>query len=89
MQRCVFYKDMSGTVQNMTAKQFAEKMQVNYRTALRWLESGIVPGAKRTQSPVGEYWEVPATAVEMKRPKSGRKVKKEAATKDQTTDSAS
>jgi predicted site-specific integrase-resolvase len=60
-------------LQTMTAKQFAEKMEINYRTALRWLENGIVPGAARRSSPVGEFWEIPAAAVEMERPKSGRK----------------
>ncbi len=74
MQRCVFYKNMSKSIsQTMTAKQFAEKMEINYRTALRWLENGIVPGAERKNSPVGEFWEVPAAAVAMERPKAGRK----------------
>lgn len=57
--------------QPMTAKQFAERMAVNYRTALNWLEAGLVPGAERKQSPVGEYWEIPHTALKMERPKRG------------------
>jgi predicted site-specific integrase-resolvase len=60
----------------MTAKQFATKMEVNYRTALNWLEAGLVPGAVRKASPIGEYWEVPASASGMVRPKLGRKAKK-------------
>ncbi len=63
----------------MTAKQFAEKMKVNYRTALRWLENGLVQGAERKSSPVGEYWDIPAAALELERPKPGRKAKKEKA----------
>ena len=59
----------------MTAKQFAEKMGINYRTALRWLESGIVAGAERKKSPIGDYWEVPALAIETTRPKPGPKKK--------------
>jgi predicted site-specific integrase-resolvase len=55
----------------MTAKQFAEQMNVNYRTALNWLEDGIVPGAERRTSPIGEYWEIPDTALSMERPKRG------------------
>jgi hypothetical protein len=61
---------------NMTAKQFAEKMQINYRTALRWLEDGLVNGAVRKDSPVGAYWDIPAAALEMERPKPGPKPKK-------------
>jgi hypothetical protein len=55
----------------MTAKQFAEQMKVNYRTALNWLEASLVPGAERKPSPVGEYWEIPDTALKMERPKRG------------------
>jgi predicted site-specific integrase-resolvase len=54
----------------MTTKQFAEKMGVNYRTALNWLEAGLVPGAERRTSPL-EYWEIPETALKMERPKRG------------------
>ena len=57
----------------MTAKQFAEEMDVNYRTALNWLEAELVPGAERKPSPVGEYWEIPETALKMERPKPGPK----------------
>jgi hypothetical protein len=59
----------------MTARQFAGRMDVHYRTALNWLEGGLVPGAQRKSSPVGEYWEVPEAALKMKRPKSGPKPK--------------
>ena len=65
----------------MTAKQFAEQMRVNYRTALNWLEARLVPGAERKPSPVGEYWEIPESALKMERPKPGPKPKAEAATK--------
>ncbi len=57
----------------MTARQFAERMGVNYRTTLNWLEAGLVPGAARKPSPVGEYWEIPETAQRMARPKPGPK----------------
>ncbi len=55
----------------MTAKQFAEQMSINYRTALNWLEANLVPGAERKPSPVGEYWEIPDTALKMERPRRG------------------
>ena len=59
------------TVRMMTARQFAEQMSINYRTALNWLEASLVPGAERKPSPVGEYWEIPDTALKMERPKRG------------------
>ena len=59
----------------MTAKQFAEEMKVNYRTALNWLEADLVPGAERRVSPIGEYWEIPETALGMERPRPGPKPK--------------
>lgn len=59
----------------MTAKQFAEQMSVNYRTALNWLEAGLVPGAERKSSPIGEYWEISDAALKMVRPKPGPKPK--------------
>src|SRR4051794_13292708 len=59
----------------MTAKQFAEQMAINYRTALNWLEAGLVPGAERRSSPIGEYWEIPEAALTMDRPKPGPKPK--------------
>lgn len=59
----------------MTAKQFAAEMGINYRTALNWLDAGLVPGAERKKSPVGDYWEIPSTALKMERPKPGPKKK--------------
>lgn len=61
----------------MTAKQFAEKMEINYRTALRWLDNGLVEGAERKKSPIGDYWEIPASALNMERPKPGPKGNKQ------------
>jgi hypothetical protein len=57
----------------MTARRFAEQMDINYRTALNWLEAGLVPGAERKQSLAGDHWEIPEAALEMKRPKRGPK----------------
>lgn len=61
----------------LTAKQFAERMRVHYRTALNWLSQGLVPGAELKDSPIGEYWEIPETALKMERPKPGPKKSKE------------
>ncbi len=65
----------------MTAKQFAAKMKINYRTALNWLEAGRVQGAERKQSPIGEYWEIPESALEMERPRPGPKPKNQTSIK--------
>jgi len=62
---------MSNDLPLMTTKQFAEKMGVNYRTALNWLEAGLVPKAKKRSSLVGEHWEIPEIALQMERPKRG------------------
>lgn len=64
-----------GKVEMMTTRQFAERMEINYRTALNWLEAGLVPGAERKVSLIGEYWEIPSTALTMDRPKRGPKKK--------------
>ena len=61
--------------QMLTAKQFAERMDINYRTALNWLEAEIVPGAERKESLVGSHWEIPLDALKMERPKPGPKPK--------------
>jgi hypothetical protein len=65
----------------MTAKQFAEQMKINYRTALNWLDAQLVPGAQRKPSPVGEYWEIPEAALTMQRPKPGPKASKKGSKK--------
>ncbi len=64
---------MSKKPSMLIAKTFAEEMNIDYRTALNWLKAGLVPGAERKASPVGEYWEIPATALKMERPKPGPK----------------
>lgn len=59
----------------MTARQFAEAMGVEYRTVVRWLSDGLVPGAELKEVMPGvKWWEIPESAVEeMERPKAGRK----------------
>jgi hypothetical protein len=54
-----------------TVKNFAQKMDVSERTVRYWLKAGIVPGAKKRQSPAGEWWEIPVRALKMNRPKMG------------------
>jgi hypothetical protein len=60
----------------LTAREFAAEMGVHYRTALRWIVAGLVPGATLRSSPFGDYWEIPATALSMERPRTGPKPSK-------------
>lgn len=57
----------------LTARQFSEQMEVHYRTVLTWLARGLVPGAYKAQTIAGEHWEIPTSALGMKKPKVGRK----------------
>lgn len=55
-----------------TLEQIAQHLGVNARTVRRYLEQGLVPGAKRT---TGRHWRVPGTAPQVARllaVKSGR-----------------
>lgn len=66
------------TVEMISTIDFAARMKINYRTALNWLNSGIVPGAVLRKLPSSNisYWEIPSTAVQMAPPRRGPKVKK-------------
>jgi len=56
----------------MTAVVFAEKMDVNYTTVMRWLRNGIVPGAEQIEPVPGmRVWQIPESALQMKMPKPG------------------
>jgi len=58
----------------MTARQFAEAMGVEYRTVVRWLSEGIVPDAELKEVMPGvKWWEIKETALQMDRPKAGRR----------------
>jgi predicted site-specific integrase-resolvase len=67
----------------MNAKKFAEAMEVEYATVIRWLKAGLVPGAElREVMPGVKWWEIPYDALKMERPRAGRKRSpKEGATK--------
>ena len=62
----------------MTAGQFAKAMQVDASTVFRWLRLGLVPGAELIESPGGNYWQIPQSALKMERPLPGRKRQKKA-----------
>jgi predicted site-specific integrase-resolvase len=61
----------------MNAKQFAEAMQVEYTTVIRWLKLGLVPGAQlREIAPGMKWWAIPYEALTMERLPAGRRKKK-------------
>jgi len=56
----------------MTAVAFAEAMDVNYTTIMRWLRNGIVPNTKQIEPvPTMKVWRIPESALQMKTPKPG------------------
>ncbi|MBO0863060.1 MAG: hypothetical protein J2P21_32110 [Chloracidobacterium sp.] len=58
----------------MTAVAFAEVMNVDYATVIRWLKNEIVPGAELIEPVPGmKVWQIPESAIEMERPLPGRK----------------
>ena len=58
----------------MTAVEFAQAMDYDYTTIMRWLKRGLVPDAKFV--PVsGSFgvWQIPPEALNMTPPRLGRK----------------
>ncbi|MBI1761362.1 MAG: hypothetical protein HYR56_08000 [Acidobacteria bacterium] len=57
----------------MTAAEFAKRKGVSYRTVLNWIHQGLIPGAIERNSAKGKYWDLPAAALQMEKPKRGSK----------------
>jgi len=60
----------------MTAVEFANAIDYDYSTVMRWLKRGLVPGAEfMTISESGNYgiWRIPESALKMEKPRLGRK----------------
>jgi hypothetical protein len=58
----------------MTAVTFAEAMNVDYATVMRWLRLKLVPGAELIEPVPGmKVWQIPEAALQMQRPLPGRK----------------
>jgi len=66
-----------GQIEMLTARQFSERAGVSYPTVMKWLKAGLVPGAKLNENtPLGTYWEIPATSVgKIEKEKPGPKPK--------------
>jgi hypothetical protein len=63
-----------GKERMMTAVAFAEAMNVDYATVIRWLKLEIVPGAELIEPVPGmKVWQIPESATGMERPLPGRK----------------
>jgi len=63
----------------MTAVEFAQAMDYDYSTIMRWLRNGLVPGAKFVEIS-GQFgvWQIPKSAMtEIKLPRPGRKRQKD------------
>jgi hypothetical protein len=52
-------------------------MDVPYQTLVRWVRSGVIPGAKSEDTPRGPVWMIPVASLEkFEPPKRGRVPKK-------------
>lgn len=67
-----------GQIEMLTARQYSERAGVSYPTVMKWLRAGLIPGAKLNENtPLGTYWEIPATSVgAVTKEKPGPKPKK-------------
>jgi hypothetical protein len=65
------------SVEMLTAVEFAERAGVSYPTVMSWLRKKLIPGAELKQGdPLGTYWAIPATSIDMVKPqKRGPKPK--------------
>ena len=65
----------------LTAKQFAKRAGVAYPTVMKWLRENIIPDANLiTESPLGNYWQIPVTSLDaVEKRKPGPKPKAKAA----------
>ncbi len=60
----------------MTAVEFAKAIDYDYSTVMRWLRRGLVPGAEfMPVSESGKFgiWRIPQAALQMEKPRLGRK----------------
>jgi len=69
----------------MTAVEFAQAIDYDYTTIMRWLKRGLVPGAKFVEVS-GKFgvWQIPEEALNMTPPRLGRKKDATRATKKGT-----
>ena len=76
--------------EELTAAQVAERLEVGRSTVNLWCRQGKFPGARVEESPVGDYWLIPASDLkDFQPPKRGRVPKSLPATPKRATGQAS
>lgn len=63
----------------LTAKQFAQAIERPYSTVMSWLQGSLIPGAQLVESPIGNYYEIPADILSTFEPPKRGRPSKEAA----------
>jgi hypothetical protein len=57
----------------LTTTEVMQRLDAPYQTVMAWIKKGLLPGAKREDTPRGPVWMVPASSViNFKPPKMGR-----------------
>lgn len=75
----------------LTAKQFAKRANVSYPTVIAWLSADLIPGANKQDTPLGTFWQIPASSldkVEKRKPGPAPKKAAEAEPAEATRPSA-
>lgn len=64
--------------ETLTIAELAKQFKRDRSTVLRWVERNLFPNARLEESPVGNYWLIPASDVKnFKEPKRGPKKQSE------------
>lgn len=74
------------SVEMLTAKQFAKRANVSYPTIIAWLAADLVPGADKQETPLGTFWQIPASSVEKVNKRKPGPTPKKAEGKGETAD---
>ena len=57
----------------LTTSEVMQRLDAPYQTVVAWIKKGLLPGAKREDTPRGPVWMVPASSViNFEPPKMGR-----------------
>ena len=43
----------------LSPRQYAAEIERPYTTVMTWLQGGLLPTAKKQETPTGHYWEIP------------------------------
>lgn len=70
MGAILFVDGMETEIQKITVRQFSERTGIGRSTVNLMCKEGKLPGAYQEHSPVGKYWLIPESLVEVVKPKS-------------------